>query len=300
MTKLKAIKPQDVEPKRIKMLVFGKAGVGKTWTALSFPNCYYIDTEGGASRPQYMERLAKSGGAYFGREQGSGDFHRVIEEVKTLATEKHDYKTLVIDSFSKLFSSEIAQAIDGMIKQKKDITNTYGSEKKKAVSMSKTLLDWVDRIDMNVILICHEKPLYSDDKNKSIIGTTFDGWDKIDYELDLAVNISRQGGSYYANIAKSRVEDFKYGGQVPWSYKSFSELYGKDIIEKDSEAIELATPDQMSELKELLGKWTPPEGWVAGTLEAAKAEKFSEVDKNKMSKILEYINNKLKGEQNGN
>lgn len=295
MSKLKAVKPEAVKPKRIKMLVFGKAGVGKTWASLTFPNCYYIDTEGGASRNHYMQRLSKSGGVYFGRDEGSGDFQEVIEQVKALATESHPYKTLVVDSFSKLFNTEIAQAIDGMVKQKKDLTNTYGSEKKKAVSMAKTFMDWVDRIDMNVILICHEKPLFSDDKTKSVVGVTFDGWDKIDYELDLAVNISRQGGSYYATVIKSRVEDFKYGSRIEWSYESFANLYGKEAIEEEAHALELATEEQLEELKTALNQWEGmPEGWVSKILTSARCGELSEMDKDKMQKTINYVKEQIK------
>ena len=48
MSKLKAKDPVNAEPSKPKMLIFGKPGVGKTWGALDFPSCYYIDTEGGA------------------------------------------------------------------------------------------------------------------------------------------------------------------------------------------------------------------------------------------------------------
>jgi len=74
VSKLKAKKPDLIKPKRIKMLVFGKAGVGKTWTALDFPNCYYIDSEGGATENEYKEKLKASGGMYLGQEDGANDF----------------------------------------------------------------------------------------------------------------------------------------------------------------------------------------------------------------------------------
>jgi len=94
MSKLKAVKPKTAEPSKPKILVFGKAGVGKTFTSLDFPKCYYIDAENGASRSHYTDKLDKAGGVYLGVEQGSQDFSEVIEQVKALATEKHEYKTL--------------------------------------------------------------------------------------------------------------------------------------------------------------------------------------------------------------
>jgi hypothetical protein len=234
---------------------------------------------------------------YLGQEDGANDFSEVIEQIKALATEKHTYKTLVIDSFSKLFNSEIAQSLDAMRQQKRDITNTFGGEKKLAVSLAKTLIDWIDRLDMNVILICHEKPLYSENKKEmSVIGVTYDAWDKLDYELQLVVNITREGGTRKANIMKSRLAAFNYGGSIEWSYKTFADLYGRGDVEKETQVLELATPEQITQVEALLGKWAAPENWVTKTLAAAKAESFKEVDKDKMSKIIEYINNKLKGE----
>lgn len=43
---LKAKSP-EVKEKRLKMFVFGPAGVGKTTAAIKFPNSYIIDTEKG-------------------------------------------------------------------------------------------------------------------------------------------------------------------------------------------------------------------------------------------------------------
>lgn len=46
MSKLKAIKPEAKE-KRLKMFVYGPAGVGKTMGCIQFPHAYIIDTENG-------------------------------------------------------------------------------------------------------------------------------------------------------------------------------------------------------------------------------------------------------------
>ena len=70
---------------------------------------------------------------------------------------------------------------------------------------------------MNVILIAHEKELWGlNDKNqREVIGKTFDCWDKLEYELDLALRISKIGtgetAKRYANIGKSRLPSFAEG-----------------------------------------------------------------------------------------
>ena len=107
---LKAKAPVDVKPTKPKFMISGESGVGKTFFALDFPKPYLIDSEGGATREQYQAKLKKSGGAYFGKEEGSQDFKAVIEEVKQLTTTKHEYKTLIIDSFTYLYMLEASEA----------------------------------------------------------------------------------------------------------------------------------------------------------------------------------------------
>src|SRR5579862_8412067 len=105
---LKGIKPEIVVASKPKIMLSGKPGTGKSFFALNAPAPYLIDTEGGATREQYVQKLLKQGGSYLGIEQGSQDFAEVINQVRELATTKHAYKTLIIDSFSKLYNVEAA------------------------------------------------------------------------------------------------------------------------------------------------------------------------------------------------
>ena len=284
-SKLKAIEPKMAEPSKPKILIFGKAGAGKTFTSLDFPGCYYIDTEGGASRNHYTDKLKKSGGVYMGPDQGSLDFETVIEQVQALATEKHTYKTLVIDSFSKLYNTAIAAEYERLLGKGSKIE--FSVEKKPATAYSKRLVNWLSRIDMNVILICHEKPLW---KSGEQLGETFDGYDKLDYEFDLALHIIKNGPTRVARISKSRLEGFPDAQTFPWSYLEFSERYGKDVIEKESVAIELATPEQLKEVERLLSIIKLPEGQEEKWLKAAQVEGWEEMSKDRIAKAIDHIN----------
>ena len=127
---LRARKPKEQRPKKAKVLIHGPAGVGKTWTSLDFPNCYYIDVEGGATNEQYQHKLEESGALYFGQDDGASDFLTVLEEIKTLAMTKHDRKTLIIDSYSKLFLSSIAEEEERLSDGGEKIA--FGNEKNKS------------------------------------------------------------------------------------------------------------------------------------------------------------------------
>jgi hypothetical protein len=283
-SKLKAVDPKEAEPSKPKILIFGQPGVGKTWASLDFPGVYYIDTEGGASRGQYTDKLKKSGGVYMGPDQGALDFDTITGQIQALATEAHDYKTLVIDSFTKLYITEIASEYERLVEAGKKIE--FSVEKKPATSKSRSLVNWLSRIDMNIILICHEKALW---KNGEQIGETFDGYEKLAYELDLCMNIVKAGPNRVARITKTRVEGFVEGTSFPWSYAEFANKYGKDVIEGDVKQLVLVTAQQLQEIKTLLSIVKLPENQEDKWFTAAKVDKWEEMDADKAGKIIDYI-----------
>ncbi len=165
---LKGKQAEEVKPSKPKFMIYGESGVGKTMFGLSFPRPYLIDTEGGAVREQYQAKLKKVGGAYFGKEEGSQDFKAVINEVRELCTTKHEYKTLIIDSFTYLYMLEAAEA-------EAKGGSDFGRDKKAANVPTRQLISQLEKCDLNVILVCHSKQSW-ERRGKDIIntGTTFD------------------------------------------------------------------------------------------------------------------------------
>lgn len=287
-SKLKAVEPKAAEPSKPKILIFGKAGVGKTWASLDFPKCYYIDTEGGANLKHYTDKLARAGGMYMGPEQGSQDFDTIIEQVKALGTEEHPYKTLVIDSISKLHNMEVN--IEAERLGEKD---AFGASKKPALRKMATLMRWADRIDMNVVMIAHEKSLWFKGEQ---IGVTFDGADKLDYELHLCLNIMKTGESRKAFVKKSRLEGFADGSSFAWSYDDFATKYGRSIIEGGVKQIILASPEQVAELTTLLEVIKLPDGQTDKWLKAANAETFADMDTDKIAACINMLKGKVRAQ----
>jgi hypothetical protein len=284
---LKAVKPEIVEASKPKMLVSGRSGVGKSMFSLKFPNPYLIDTEGGAIRSQYKETLIGSGGAYFGKEQGSQNFEDVINEIKELATTKHNYKTLIIDSFSHLYNMAASIAEEKM-------GNEFGRDKKEANRPSRQLLRWLENLDMTTILICHSRDKW-ERRGRDIIntGTTFDGFDKLEYILDLWLEVEKTGDERSFVVRKSRISSFVEGKSLPLDYKVFSDIYGREIIQKPVTPVEMASDEETSEIVKLLEivKIDPalPEKW----LEKAGVESWSEMKKDQAQKVIEFLKKKL-------
>lgn len=285
---LKAIDPRDAIPPRPKIVIFGRGGAGKTFVSIDFPTVYYIDTEDGANRRQYREKLSKAGGRYFGVEQGSQDFDTVLEEIITLATIQHDYRTLVLDSYSKLEAVKVAQMNASLLEAGKSVE--FSADKKQAYKYTRRLINWISRLNMNVILICHEKDRW---QNEKVIGQTFDGFEKLEYELDLCLRIVKTKDTRTAMVMKTRLEEFPDGSSFPWSYAEFAKRYGQEIVESAAVPIQIATPEMVKKLAILLEimKVSPDEQdkW----LNKANVESFEEMDVTTIGKCISFLEAKI-------
>lgn len=287
---LKGQDPKQAKPSKPKILVYGRPAAGKTWTSLDFPSVYYVDTEGGANLPHYTDKLKKAGGLYLGPDQGANDFATVTEEIITLATTKHHFKTLVIDSFSKLFNTCISSEYERFEKAGRDMEKTFGAEKKSAINWTRKWLRWFEKLDMNVILVCHEKDVYKDGK---IMGVSADSWDKLEYELHLALHISKQGKSRIARVTKSRLEPFPDGDTFPWSYAEFAKRYGQDVMEGEAVPIVPASAEQVNKLRTLIDLLKVPADVSDKWMDKAGVESFEEMDTDTIGKCLDYLTAKL-------
>ena len=292
-TKLRAVAPKAAKAAKPKVLIYGSPGVGKTWGALDFKACYFIDTEGGANLPHYIAKLEASGGVYLGPEHGSLSFDTVLEQVQGLATERHPYRTLVIDSISKLFAVAIAQEAERLSDAGKK--NEFGADKKPAVGAMRRLVSWLTRLDMTVLLISHQKEEWALNARgeREVVGHTFDAWDRLEYELHLCLQIFKTGESRHARVRKSRLEGFPAGKTFPWSYEEFASRYGRDVIDGEVENVVLATPEQLSELRRLLDVVKLPEGQAEKWLTAGNAASWEEMDGDKIEKCIAALKAKL-------
>lgn len=291
MPALKAKPPAKAKPSKPKILIFGKPKVGKTWGALEFPSCYYIDTEGGANLPHYTERLTKSGGVYMGPEDGANDATVVAGEVMSLATTKHNYRTLVIDSFSKIYNTAIQIEYDRLaIDKKRDMTKTFGAEKKPAVAFARRLITWFEKLDMNVILICHEKDNWKDGE---VIGATFDGWDKLEYELHLALQIVKQGPTRKAKVTATRLKQFPDLTMFEWNYENFAKLYGRDVMEAEGKAVQLASDEQVRIATQLCEVVKLDDDTRIKWFDKAGVDSWNEMDTETIQKCIDHLTSKL-------
>lgn len=294
-SKLKAKDPKAAEPSKPKILIFGSYGVSKTWGALSFPNCYFIDTEGGANLKEYTDRLKASGGVYMGPEDGACDMEEIIEQVIALATEKHKYKTLVIDSITKPFNNEVTKEAERLGDK-----NGFGADKKPAIALMKRLIMWLDRLDMNVIMIAREKIEWLKGEQ---VGMEPDVWNQTNYELHLVLRISKQGNKRIAKVTKSRIRAFADGEVIDWTLSNavsdttardeFIKRMGEGIMD-DAKTIQLATEAEVADVKKYTDLLKTPADDISKWFEKAKVTKWEEMDTETINKVITFLKDKLK------
>lgn len=286
--KLRGVKPSQIKRQKAKLILSGPAGVGKTTFACQFPDVHLIDTEGGATNPQYVATLEKSGASYMGPAEGADDYATVIEEVQTLAMTKHDRKTLVIDSFSKMFHQAIAQEEERLSAAGEKIA--FGNEKKPAVKLTRRLITWLGKLDMNVVLICHEKANWL---NGEQAGWTWDGWDKLGYELDLVLRMTKEGPERVGIVTKSRLEGFPDGQRFPFTYDEFARRFGRSDIEGEVVSLKPATDKQVETLNTLLDSVKIDSAIVPKWLEKAGVDTFAEMDSDTIQACIDFLKRKV-------
>lgn len=276
-------KDPDSIQKRLKALFYGNSGVGKTYAAIQFPTPYLIDTEKGCEHEQYRRELKKSGGVSF----QTSDFDDLIKEVKTLLTESHKYKTLIIDPLTTIYN-------DLLDKASLKTGTEFGKHYTEANKHIKRLLNLLYRLDMNVIITSHSKNEYGN--GMTVIGQTFDCYKKLDYLFDLVFEVQKKGKDKRIGLVKkSRLEAFEDESTFPFSYDEISKRYGREILEKESESQKLATKDQVIELKRLIEIMKISEEITQKWLDKVNADLFDEMPFDSIQKCIDHLKSKIDG-----
>jgi len=286
---LRAKKPEKIE-KRLKALFYGMAGVGKTTASIQFPRPYLIDTEKGAENDQYIKILQDNGGAIF----QTSCFDELLKEVKSLLTEKHEYKTLVIDPLTTLYHDLLDKSSKERISDKDPDGTAFGGHYGSANKKMKQLLNLLLRLDMNVIITAHAKNEYG--SNLVVLGQTFDCYKKLDYLFDLVFEIQKRGKDRIGLIKKSRIESFPDGDQFPFSYDEIANRYGREILERDAIAEILATPEQITECLRLIDLLKISEDVWQKWLDKANSSKFEEMPTDIIQKCIDSLKSKIQGD----
>lgn len=292
-------KPPVAEDKRLKALLYGPAGSGKTYACSQLHKVYLIDTERGAQNDEYVANIQRSGGAYL----FITTFDELLAEVKALMTVEHEYLTLVIDPltiiYNDMIASHTAKLAASERKEEDDPAITaYGRCKQIPDKKMKHLCMLLTKLDMNVIITSHAKAKYEKvgDSFKEV-GYTFDCYAKLDYLFDLVLELQKRGKDRYAVVRKTRLAGFPDGESFKFSYDEVADRYGRNQLERQSRAIQFATAEQVARMNELAGMLIVPKDTLAVWLEKAQAESWSEMTTETIAKCITCLETKQKEQE---
>jgi hypothetical protein len=155
----------------------------------------------------------------------------------------------------------------------------------------KRLANLILALDMNVVVTAHAKKEYGD--NLKVLGHTFDGWRQLDYWFDLVIELGKRGKKRMAKVVKTRVDSFPDDEQFEWSYEAIKARYDASMLEKESQAVALATPEQVGEIKALLSVVRLPEGTTDKWFAKAGVETWEDMPADLLAKCIDYVKNRL-------
>lgn len=275
-------KKAEVKQQRLKVLVYGEMGSGKSTMCCSLPNVAYIDTEDTSSKEQYAEAINKNGGAVV----KTGDIDDIIQQVKDLMVERHTFKTLVIDSLTIAYYKAANAA-------EKKVGSDFGKHTaiadRKVNDLIALLLD--ERFDMNVVVTAHTKVEYKSGMISA--GNMAVGPKNLGYAFDLVLETSVTGRNFQALVKKSRLKSFATGEEVKFNYEELVRRCGVESLEAAAKPLVFATPEQVKEIQRLNTLLnTPPEA-IEKWLDKAKCESFETMDTDTIQKCIEALVKKM-------
>lgn len=204
-------KPPQRISRKVKMLISGKSGTGKTWYALTAPRPLAIlDLEGGSALYHSDFNAFES----FDRLQ-TQSIKEIEDAVKSLEGDSH-YKSLVIDPITIYY--ELLQDVyheKRKLKSKNDDATITQNDWREIKRKYRNLMIRFINLNKNVIIIAREKDLTQEVNGQHVIvGSKEDCEKNTDYTPDITIRLSLFGNIRKILIKKDRSRHFASGDTV--------------------------------------------------------------------------------------
>ena len=280
--------PAEAAPSRCKMLLYGPPGCGKTYFACSWPAVYLIDCEGGGNLPQYTHLLAGGGGSYCGPEDGALDLDFLADQMGYLCTEKHGFKTVVIDSISKAFNAAVQGEAERLGSR-----DAFGASKKPAIRLQNRLLLLAAQADVNVIFIAHEKAVWGQDGQgqRTEIDRGPDVYEKVPYDLNLICRVKHGLAGRTATVQKSRLMAFEANDTFPLEFGEFQRRFMSSLA-APAAVIQRASPHALAQLAHYFDMLKVPQDEQDKWLAKASASVWADISAEHAQKLISYYEKK--------
>lgn len=295
---LKFTKPEPVQ-ERFKGLFFGDWGCGKSTAAMQTPKAAYVDMERGTDK--YYRTLNAVGS----KRLRTTSFEELLEQVTALSREPHEFINLVVDPITVAYQDlrdYWTQIFDKHAKtekeeEMKDYGMRYWAKVKFDIGrLRRALLN----LDMNIIVIAHEKDLY---ENNKVVGKTFDAdANKEGFLFDNIFHVKRQDGKLIAYTKKQRT-DLPAGikplpDSFEWTYAELSKIIGPEILDRAPTTTPMATQEQIEEILKLMvvfGKIEPD--FEDKVFAKHKIKTWDDIQEVPAVQVISYIKKQMGGQK---
>jgi|APSaa5957512622_1039677.scaffolds.fasta_scaffold00050_24 hypothetical protein len=258
--------PAEKQATRLKMLIYGATGTGKSVASLHFPNCAVIDAEKGT---EYY-------GEFFDFERiKTANPTMVKKAIDELLEDPRDRKTLVVDPFTNIYDQIILGFTKKMaIKNGKSDYVLQPLDYRHIKAEVKYMVNKMLALDMNIIVTAKSKTLYSSEDGDfmKVIGTQPDVPKDMPFMFDVVIELYNEGTKHMAIVEKDRTNRLPKDKPFEFSYASFTKYLGNETLEREpvvfnqQQALE-DTVGRHAEIK-FKGKALKTAGVQAGTLMA--------------------------------
>ena len=148
---------------------------------------------------------------------------------------------------------------------------------------------------MNVVITAHQKDVYGGNFNK--IGVDMDSMKGDTYIFDLIFRLEKQGEKRMATTIKERAEigSNKFPEHFEWSYDNFQKFYGKEILERQSVPVEMATKEQCVKAESLINTVKVDDAVIVKWFNKADCESWEEMTFKQIEGCIKHLEKILKG-----
>ena len=261
--------------KRVKLFLWGPAGSSKTLTSIQFPKPVVIDLEGGTD-------LYGDVCDFDVVRTTSAD--ETMNAVDWLLTNKHSYRTLVIDpitiywdALQKKWSDIFLRRNKGTKGHRFEYYDMQVRDWQTIKSEFNLLLRKLLMLDMNVILTAREKIKYKEGSFMVAMGETFDGEKSLPYMFDTIIRLYvNEQGKYMGLCIKDRSNKLPKE-EFECSYKVLEKYFGKEYLSREAKPIKYASQTQKEKIKIYIEQFKLTPEQVEKRLAAYDAETLDEL-----------------------
>lgn len=284
--------------KRLKLFLWGDSGVGKTTLSLQFPKPVVIDLEGGTDL---------YGDAFKFDVLRANTPDEVMAAVDWLLTNKHSYRTLVVDPITVYWDSLQKKWSDIFLKRNKGSKGYkyefYDLQPRDWMTVKAEFKEFIRKLialDMNVIVTAREKTKYKEGSFMVAIGETFDGEKSLPYMFDTIVRMYvDEKGRHMGFCIKDRSNRLPKE-EFECTYSTFEKLFGKQYLNRQARPIQYASEIQKEKIKRYIEQFKMTPEQVERRLAAYDAESLDDLTSENAEIILSKFESAIATKGNDN